>query len=480
MSSTQLNKAKDKMIGTSNPRQNPPPSTDIPMADPAIPVVRAGSAMGNTDAPPHNIHHSTEDSTGPGSRPSGPQHPLPPLSRRGAYRVYPNRAGDSSLGQATPPLGAHAASGVLSSSSPGPKEAGKAFKPGVQKTYKPDEEVVRKGVFGSSGDTGGLRGTESLGGTSKDTRVNRSEREGAVRSRTVLETDLRKVKSGLHNRTSEKDLHMRHDAPTSETQDLQKQVEKLKLAVQKANVALQTERQLAASNEQALRGEWEDDRNALNDELGQLKREVQGKESRAVSDRNTEKQVSSLLTQQTNLDARLIDYEKICHERDKYWGERNDQLHEKNVRQSVKIALLEERLKMETLAKLRLQENFNIRGGLERIVYEGRLEGMIGVGCPRGAKAGLEAITKLPSFQDALDREVSERALVKTDVLYCISGAYQKYSEAAHGNNGHLIIRHEDHSDNQVAALVVLLKVQEAWKNPLRWTEVPLPGPMAQ
>jgi len=68
---------------------------------------------------------------------------------------------------------------------------------------------------------------------------------------------------------------------------------------------------------------------------------------------------------------------------------------------------------------------------------------------------------KLKQFEPILIEEVAKRGLVQINVLQCISSAYHTYSEAAHCNNGHLILRHGDHSDNQIAALVVLLRIQK-------------------
>lgn len=58
---------------------------------------------------------------------------------------------------------------------------------------------------------------------------------------------------------------------------------------------------------------------------------------------------------------------------------------------------------------------------------------------------------KLKGFETVLNNEVKARVLVKGDVKHCLSSVYNTYSKAAHGNNGHLILRHCNHSDNQIA-----------------------------
>ena len=92
----------------------------------------------------------------------------------------------------------------------------------------------------------------------------------------------------------------------------------------------------------------------------------------------------------------------------------------------------------------------------ERINYQGRLEGIISSGHSRGPKAGIEEMMELDQFKSLLDDEVSKRGLVKGQVSKCICKACHIFSEAANGNNGHLILRYGDHSDNQIAELFVL------------------------
>ena len=84
---------------------------------------------------------------------------------------------------------------------------------------------------------------------------------------------------------------------------------------------------------------------------------------------------------------------------------------------------------------------------------------------------------KLAQFEPLLAKEVNERGLVKGQVSQCIHEAYHTLSKAAHGNNGHVILRHGDRSDNHITVLVVLLKMQQQLADPISWKEVPAEEP---
>ena len=84
---------------------------------------------------------------------------------------------------------------------------------------------------------------------------------------------------------------------------------------------------------------------------------------------------------------------------------------------------------------------------------------------------------ELDQFESLLDDEVSQRGLVKRQVSQCICEACHIFSEAANGHNGHLILRYEDYSDNQIAELFVLQKMQQQWADPISWKEVPAKEP---
>jgi len=88
-------------------------------------------------------------------------------------------------------------------------------------------------------------------------------------------------------------------------------------------------------------------------------------------------------------------------------------------------------------------------------------------------------MTKMVGFEEILQEEIATRKLVPSDVLHCIYGAYHTYSEIAHGNSGHLVLRCGDHSPNQMAALVVVLRMQSMWGDPITWTEVPFADPVS-
>ena len=73
-----------------------------------------------------------------------------------------------------------------------------------------------------------------------------------------------------------------------------------------------------------------------------------------------------------------------------------------------------------------------------------------------------------------LKTEVKAMGLVKADVEHCLSSRYYTNSEAAHGNNRHLMLKHSHFSDKQIAVLVVLLKMPQQWVDPIAWSEVSL------
>ncbi|PUU75169.1 hypothetical protein B9Z19DRAFT_1131847 [Tuber borchii] len=168
-------------------------------------------------------------------------------------------------------------------------------------------------------------------------------------------------------------------------------------------------------------------------------------------------------------------YQVFADRRDERWREKNDELHAEILRLNMKVQKLEGLLETEQRMNEKLDENINIRGGLERIDYAGRQQGKIGSKVSKGPRAGLTAMIKMPEFAEILHEEVEERKLVPDDIVYCIQGAYNTYSERVHGNNGHLVLRRRDHSANQIAALVVILRMQEKWANSITWTEVEEP-----
>lgn len=100
--------------------------------------------------------------------------------------------------------------------------------------------------------------------------------------------------------TSEKELiRLRHDSLSAESRDFQKQVEKLKSNLQEANTMLQRERQIAESNEKALKREWDEDKNGLNEELEAIDRELAEKE------KQHERAIANWASEKRQLDSRI-------------------------------------------------------------------------------------------------------------------------------------------------------------------------------
>ncbi|KAG0135101.1 hypothetical protein HOY82DRAFT_537033 [Tuber indicum] len=122
--------------------------------------------------------------------------------------------------------------------------------------------------------------------------------------------------------------------------------------------------------------------------------------------------------------------------------------------------------------RLRLEENFNIRGALERIVYQHQQMKKPKYGSV-GIQPGIDRMAALPEFQDILDEEAKARKLEPENVKSCVSHIYHTLSKHAHGNNGNIVIRHRHHTRNEVAALVAIFKVQDTWEPKVVWSEDP-------
>ncbi|PUU73697.1 hypothetical protein B9Z19DRAFT_517749 [Tuber borchii] len=70
------------------------------------------------------------------------------------------------------------------------------------------------------------------------------------------------------------------------------------------------------------------------------------------------------------------------------------------------------------LIKEKLDENRNIRGGLERIDYAGRQQGKIGSKVGKGPRAGFTAMAKMEGFTEILHEEMEKWKLVPDDILH--------------------------------------------------------------
>ncbi|KAG0132959.1 hypothetical protein HOY82DRAFT_557116 [Tuber indicum] len=122
--------------------------------------------------------------------------------------------------------------------------------------------------------------------------------------------------------------------------------------------------------------------------------------------------------------------------------------------------------------KIKLAENFNLRGALERIAYHGRLIQKIKSHYTLGVQAALDELAKTADFENLLAKEIVTRHLVKKDVRHCIAVVYHEASKHAHGNSSMITIYEEDHTVNERAALATFLGVQAGWPDGLKWREV--------
>ncbi|KAG0642994.1 hypothetical protein HOY80DRAFT_1035105 [Tuber brumale] len=107
---------------------------------------------------------------------------------------------------------------------------------------------------------------------------------------------------------------------------------------------------------------------------------------------------------------------------------------------------------------MKLEQNFNICGALERIVFQARLEKKIG--SKHGTQKGLNELSQKSNFIDILEKIVQERRLVHKDIEDCFPHSYHRVSIHANCNNGTTATRGADFEPNKWAALAVLLRLQ--------------------
>ncbi|KAG0642989.1 hypothetical protein HOY80DRAFT_1035099, partial [Tuber brumale] len=161
--------------------------------------------------------------------------------------------------------------------------------------------------------------------------------------------------------------------------------------------------------------------------------------------------------------------EKVLGEKDKQLKEERDEAETKREQ----IQQMNEKLKSELLLaeteRMKLEQNFNVRGALERIVFQARLEKKIE--SKYGTQKGLDELVKTGRLIELLGTVVQERRVVRGDVEACFPHLYHRMSIHAHGTDGSIVIRAADFPPNERAALVVLLKLQKEWNFPLDWKE---------
>ena len=92
-----------------------------------------------------------------------------------------------------------------------------------------------------------------------------------------------------------------------------------------------------------------------------------------------------------------------------------------------------------------------------------------------GIQRGLGELAQSDEFTAILHQEVEARKLDVIDVMACVDHLYHEVSSRTKGNddtvNNIIIVRATKFNDNERAALVIFLKVQGNWPNPLDWRE---------
>ena len=89
-----------------------------------------------------------------------------------------------------------------------------------------------------------------------------------------------------------------------------------------------------------------------------------------------------------------------------------------------------------------------------------------------GVQSSLNRLAATDEFKDVFNEVLARRGLRPQDVIPCLKHVYYELSKHAHGNDRVITLRAEDHTDKELAALVVILKVQENWADGLKWREV--------
>ena len=90
-----------------------------------------------------------------------------------------------------------------------------------------------------------------------------------------------------------------------------------------------------------------------------------------------------------------------------------------------------------------------------------------------GIQQGLSGLAQEGEFTAILHIEVEVRRLEVKDVMACIDDLYETVSNRTNGNDNDshnaIIVRSGQFNSNELAALVIFLKVQSNWPNPLNW-----------
>ncbi|KAG0642993.1 hypothetical protein HOY80DRAFT_1134114 [Tuber brumale] len=159
--------------------------------------------------------------------------------------------------------------------------------------------------------------------------------------------------------------------------------------------------------------------------------------------------------------------EKVLGEKDRQLKEERDEAETKREQIQQRSEKLKCKLLLAETERMKLEQNFNVRGALERIVFQARLKEKIEP--EGGTQKGLNELAKGEDLVKVLETVVQKRRVVRKDVEACFPHLYHRVSVHAHGNNGTIVIRAADFPPNERAALVVLLELQNQWSFPLDW-----------
>lgn len=115
----------------------------------------------------------------------------------------------------------------------------------------------------------------------------RGDRDATVRKYQTLLDRAQELEKNLQTKSEEKDLlHSRHDALTSESQALQKDIARATSRVEQLQADVEDEKQHALENDKRLRSEAKVEFDRLTEEIDDVRRTLEDKESQYISDKN--------------------------------------------------------------------------------------------------------------------------------------------------------------------------------------------------
>ncbi|KAG0644279.1 hypothetical protein HOY80DRAFT_1133179 [Tuber brumale] len=131
------------------------------------------------------------------------------------------------------------------------------------------------------------------------------------------------------------------------------------------------------------------------------------------------------------------------------------------------------KLSAERAERLRLEEHFNLRGAIERVVRQANALGKIKISVD--IQPEIDEMAKLQRFKTVLDKQVEARRLVPRDVKICVRHAYHEVSKHTHGNDITDATTYKDCTASEAAVLDTLLRVPEKWSKRIPGEEEPAP-----